>query len=358
MAHHRTDSSVKKGMSPGSLIFVGNQKMAEPYYELISFGKDDFNGMASRDLAEIEAAIPDDRYYWLNIEGLHDVEVIRHLGARYDVHPLVLEDILNTEQRPKVEDYGDYLFICLKMIWKAPGSKEIITEQFSMLVFEKCVISFQEQPGDVFDPIRKRFTNPKSRLRVQGTDYLVYTLLDTIIDNYIYLSEDIGQEIEVIETQLFESKGGHSEKMLLKRISGFKTDINFMRKIIRPTTDVILKINKNTSGQLSAENIPYFKDLVDLCQHAMETVEVYRETLYDQLVVYQTNVANRLNEVMKVLTVFSAIFIPLTFATGVYGTNFDFIPELHDKNGFYYFMGFLLVVGLGTWIYFKRKRWV
>ncbi len=358
MAHFASDSSIKKGMSPGSLVFVGQKKMQEPYYELISYNCDDFNGFVSKDLTEIEASIPKNRFYWLNIEGLHDIEVIRRIGMRYNIHPLVLEDILNTEQRPKMEDYGDYFFITIKMLWKAEKSKETIVEQFSMVVFENCVISFQEQPGDVFDPIRKRFTNSKSRLRVQGTDYLAYALLDTVIDNYIYMCEEIGQDIEAIDNQLFESKAGQKEKLLLKKISDFKSEINFMRKVIRPTTDVVLKITKNTSGQVKQENIPYFKDLVDLCQHATDTVEIYREMLYDQLIVYQTNVANRLNEVMKVLTVFSAIFIPLTFLTGVYGTNFDVIPELHDKNGFYYFMGFLTLLGMGTWWYFKRKRWV
>lgn len=358
MAHFAADSSVKKGMSPGSLVFVGEKKMQEPYYELISYNCDDFKGLVSKDLSEIEANIQDDHFYWLNVEGLHDIEVIRRIGNKYGIHPLVLEDILNTEQRPKMEDYGDYFFITIKMMWKENRASEAVIEQFSMIVFDNCVISFQEQPGDVFDPIRNRFTNPKSRLRVQGTDYLAYSLLDTIIDNYIFLSEEIGQDIEAIDSQLFESKGGYKEKMLLKKISDFKNEINFMRKLIRPTTDVIIKISKNTSGQVKPENIPYYKDLVDLCQHASDSIEVYREMLYDQLIVYQTNVANRLNEVMKVLTVFSAVFIPLTFLTGVYGTNFDFIPELHDKYGFYYFMGALLLIGLATWIYFKRKRWV
>ncbi len=359
MAHHAQDSSIKKGLSPGSLVFVGQKKMEEPYYELISYNVNDFQGIVSKDLTEIESKIPDaEHFYWLNIEGLHDIDVVRRIGSRYNIHPLVLEDILNTEQRPKMEDYGDYFFITIKMLWKANPKSEMVVEQFSMIVFEKCVISFQEQPGDVFDPIRKRFTNAKSRLRVQGTDYLAYALLDTIIDNYIYMSEEIGVEIEAIDTQLFESKGGEREKLLLKKISGYKSEINFMRKTIRPTADVVIKITKNTSGQVADQNIPYFKDLVDLCQHATDSVEVYREMLYDQLIVYQTNVANRLNEIMKVLTVFSAVFIPLTFLTGVYGTNFDVIPELHDKNGFYYFMAFLLLLGLGTWIYFKRKRWV
>lgn len=356
--HFSADSSKKKGLSPGSLVFVGQRKMTKPYYELISYNCDDYHAMISEEFSEIEANIKPGYFYWLNLEGLHDVEMVNSIGQKYGIHPLVLEDILNTEQRPKVDDYGDYYFVALKMLWKEDKTGEIVTEQFSMCVFDKYVISFQEEPGDVFDPIRKRFTNARSRLRVQGTDYLAYALLDTIVDNYIYLCESIGLKIERIDEELFEVNGGTKEKNLLKQISRFKGDINFMRKTIRPTTDMVIKMSKNTSGQISNENLIYYKDLQDLCQHAQDSVEVYREMLYDQLVVYQTNVANRLNEIMKVLTVFSAVFIPLTFLTGVYGTNFDVLPEMHNKNGFWWFIGFLILVGAVTWIWFKRKKWL
>ena len=358
MSKFSGDSSSKMGTAPGSLVFVGEQKTPTITYELINYSPEDYQALISTDFAEIEPLLHQSKFFWLNIEGLHDVEVIKKVGQLFNLHPLTLEDILNTDERPKIEDYGDYVFITLKMLWCDKKGGEIISEQFSLCMFQNFLLTFQEEPGDSFDTVRNRFTNPKSRIRSQGTDYLTYSLLDTIIDNYIFIGERIGQQIEQIEKHLFEPTSSSHEKRLLKEISHFKTDINYLRKVIRPSMDIVLKLAKNSSGQISSENLPYVKDLMDLCSHASETVEVYREMLYDQLVVYQTNVANRLNEIMKVLTVFSAIFIPLTFATGVYGTNFEFIPELHQKYGFYYFLAVLLIIGIGTWWYFKRKKWV
>ncbi len=358
MIQFSADSSATKGLSPGSLVFIGEQKMDRPRFELIKYNSDSYHGVSSESFDEIQKEITDSSFYWLNVEGLHDVELIKQIGIAYNIHPLVLEDILNTDQRPKTEDYGDYFFVTVQMLWREKGADDIVEEQFSMCVFDDFVISFQEQTGDVFDPIRKRFGNSRSRLRTEGTDYLAYALFDTIIDNYIFLSEMVGADIELLEEQLFESKGGAREKLLIKRISSYKTRINFMRKVIRPATDVVIKLIKNTSGQISDTNLPYYKDLLSLCQHAIETVDVYREVLHDQLTVYQTNVANRLNEIMKVLTVFSAVFIPLTFLTGVYGTNFEHIPETKQRYGFYVFLVFLLITGLATWIYFKRKKWL
>ncbi len=352
------DSSSKIGLSPGSLVFLGTQKMAEVTYELINYSTATYLGLMSKDFAEIRPLLNTSDFFWLNIEGLHDVERIREIGQQFNIHPLVLEDILNTEHRPKLEDYGDYVFITLKMLWIDEKTDETISEQLSLCMFENYLITFQEEPGDAFDAIRNRITNPKSRLRSQGTDYLVYSLLDTVIDRYIYITERIGQQIEQVESQLFLPANSKDQKNLLQDISEFKTEINYLRKVIRPTLDIVLKLTKNSTGNIKPENLPYVKDLLDLCAHASETVEVYREMLYDQLIVYQTNVANRLNEVMKVLTVFSAIFIPLTFATGIYGTNFGHIPHLGNPMAFYYFIGALFVVAFSTWYYFKRKGWV
>ncbi|HEX4887610.1 MAG TPA: magnesium/cobalt transporter CorA [Luteibaculaceae bacterium] len=349
--------SIKRGLAPGALVFVGERKTHQPVLDLMVYDEVGSVATCSKNLKDIVQNLDPQKHAWINVSGIHDTELIESIGQQFGIHNLVLEDILNTDQRPKVEDHGDYYFITIKMLWNEGEGSPIVQEQFSLCRFDKLVISFQEQRGDLFDPIRRRFSNTKSRLRTEGSDYLTYVLLDAIIDNYIFISDEINAQLKDIDKQLFESRSAAKDKLLFRQITRLKYSINNLREITRPAVDLMLKMNKSTID-LSNKNTIYFKDLQDLTQHAADQIETLRENLNDLVVIYQTNVANRLNEIMKLLTVFNAVFIPLTFMTGVYGTNFEFIPETKARWGFYYFLASLVVIAAITLYYFRRKRWL
>ncbi len=348
----KKDASI--GKAPGSLIFIGTQKIDYSMIRVIDY---DPANLQELEIKNIKEGVPfkDTRTTtWINIDGVHDTDLIKNIGENFDLHALVMEDIVNTGQRPKMEEYDDYLFFVIKML-RYDKEKEMITsEQLSMVLGKTFLLTFQEQPGDVFDPVRERIRKGKGRIRGTGIDYLAYALLDTIVDNYIHIIERMGEQIEDIEEEILDNPS----QELLQRINLYKREMNYIRKSIRPAREFILQMNNLDTDLIKEKTFPFLKDLLDLATQAVEVIETYREMLTDDLTIYHTGVANKLNEIMKVLTIFSAIFIPLTFIAGIYGTNFEYLPELHYHYAYFIFWGVLVVVALVMLNFFKRRGWL
>lgn len=291
---------------------------------------------------------------WLNIDGLKDIELIDKIGNCYEIHPLVLEDIKTINQRPKVEVFDDYIFIVIKMLAFNEKKFRITSEQVSIILGKNFVISFQEKVGDLFDPLREKIRKGKGKIRKMNSDYLTYSLLDMIIDYYFNILEKIGDKIEVFEEELMSEPKPDT----LNEIYKLKREVLNLRKSVWPLREAINKIEKTDSPIIRKKTIPYIRDLYVHTIQIIDTVETSRDLLSGMLELYLSSVSNKMNEIMKVLTIFAAIFIPLTFITGIYGTNFDFIPELKWKYGYFGMLLFMLLVGLGLLLFFKRKKWI
>jgi len=291
---------------------------------------------------------------WINIDGLHQVEILEKLGECYGLHPLVLEDILNTDQRPKMEDYGEYIYIVLKALDYNDKSNEIETEQISLILGSNFVFSFQEREGDTFDPIRERLRNSKGRIRKMGADYLAYTLLDSIVDNYFIILERLGEKIEFLEEKLVTQPTPET----LQIIHHLKRDMIFLRKAVWPLREVISSLERGESSLIKESTRIYLRDVYDHTIQTIDTIETYRDMVSGMLDIYLSSVSNRLNSVMKVLTIIATIFMPLTFLAGVYGMNFKFMPELEWRWGYAFI--WLVMVGIGVFmlLYFRKKRWL
>ena len=353
MARFLKNREKVKGQSPGALIFVGTQKVDTLNMRLIDY--DDKN-LVEKDLVDIKDGAPYKKtpsVTWININGLHDVETIGNIGQAFDLHPLVMEDILNTGQRPKIDDYGAYLFIVLKMIRFDKDTQKIVNEQLSVVLADTFVLTFQERPGDVFDPVRERIRRHTTRIRGCRTDYLAYVLMDTVVENYISIIEHLGEKIEDLEEAVLL---GHNPDVM-ETINLFKREISYLRKSIRPAREAIFQLLRLESDLIHEKTHFFFKDLEDLIIHATEAIDTYRDLLTDQLNIFNSVTANKMNDIMKVLTIFAAIFIPLTFIAGIYCTNFDYLPELRYKYSYFIFWGVLVVIAGALLGYFKKKRW-
>jgi magnesium transporter len=343
-----------KGQVPGTPVFIGRKKLDKVKIKIMDY--DDFH-LEEKEIGEIEAALPyakEKTVTWINIYGLHDTDFITSVGKVFNLHPLILEGIVNTGQRPKTEEYDNCLFFVLQMLVFDEEEERVKSEQFAMIITDKFLLTFQEQPGEFFEPVRERIRHHRGRIRQSGIDYLAYALLDTVVDNYIYLIEQLGERIEALEEHVLRQPEGE----VLRKIYHYKREINFVRRVIRPVREAISKFIKNESEMVSDHVFVYLKDLEDLLIYANEAIETYREILSDDLNIYHTSVGNRLNEIMRILTVISVIFIPLTFIAGVYGTNFQYLPEIQFRYAYPVFWLVMLVVALVMIAFFRKKHWM
>jgi magnesium transporter len=291
---------------------------------------------------------------WINVDGIHQLDAIEKIGKQFNIHPLVLEDIMNTGQRPKMEDFGDYLFIVLKMLHYDEKEDETKTEQVSLVLSSKCVLSFQEDEGDVFDPIRERIRTDRGRIRKMGVDYLAYSLIDAIVDNYFMVLEKIGEKIEDIEDELVKNP----TPAVLRTIHRFKRELIFLRKSVWPLREVISRLERWESPLIDKSIDIYLRDVYDHTIQVIDALETFRDMLSGMLDIYLSSVSNRMNEVMKVLTIIATIFIPLTLVAGIYGMNFKYMPELESPWGYPMVYVVMLAVSGVMMVYFRRKRWL
>jgi magnesium transporter len=354
MPRNRHRRSRKAGLPPGSLIHVGEVKAERTKITVIDYDEQDFKEKGAETAEECFAFRDTATVTWINVDGVHDGEVIGKLGSCFGVHPLILEDIMSTGQRPKMEDMGSYIYIVVRMLSFQDRKREVQSEQVSLILGPNFVISFQESVGDVFDSVRERIRTGKGRVRKMGPDYLAYALIDAIIDNYFLVLEKLGEKVEEIEEELVSDPG----RKTLQEIHVLKREMIYLRKSVWPLREVISGMTRSESKLVSESTGIFLRDVYDHTVQVIDTVETYRDMLSGMLDIYLSSISNRMNEVMKVLTIIATIFIPLTFIAGIYGMNFKFMPELEWRWGYFIVLG--VMAGLAVWmlIYFKRKKWM
>lgn len=354
MARFIKNRSNTIGKAPGTLTFIGHKKMEHPRFRLISYNETRYTEEEFPSFNELSKKLDNKLNQWINIDGIHDPEVISSISSHFKLSPLVQEDIVNTDQRPKLIEENDKMVVFLKLLDFKVANKNLTSDQISLIMGKNILISFQENTGEFFEPIRERLRQNKGKLRGSGTDYLLYRLIDAIVDNYLLIISTLGDMIEKNEALILSK----NSKTFIHQIYHHKTEISFLRKVVWPAKEAI-KLIKISDAELIAETTrPYLDDLEGLLTHAMETVEIYYSMTSDQLMVYNTHLGNRSNEVMKVLTIYASIFIPLTFIVGVYGTNFEFVPEYHFKYGYFGMWGIMIVISVIMLIYFRRRKWL
>jgi magnesium transporter len=291
---------------------------------------------------------------WIGVEGLEDVSSIESLGDLYGIHPLALEDVVSTDQRPKTEDYEDYVFVVLRMIHKGEEGQSMGSEQVSIVFGPDFVISFQERPSQVFDLIRDRIRNGKGRIRKMGSDYLAYALIDGVVDSYYALLEDLSDRMEAVEDDLVSNPTVET----LRIMHGAKLDLAFLRKSVWPLREVVSHLERDESRLVKKTTIPFLRDVYDHAVQVIDTVETLRDVVSGMMDLYLSVVSNKMNEVMKVLTIIATVFIPVTFIAGIYGMNFRYMPELGVEWAYYAILGSMLAIGLLMLAYFRRQHWL
>ncbi|HNR37590.1 MAG TPA: magnesium/cobalt transporter CorA [Acidobacteriota bacterium] len=343
------------GLSPGTLVHVGEQKTDQIRGELTRYGPDRLEtGPVVLDQLRQRPHANGDKL-WLNIEGLHDVAAVGRIGEAFGIHPLTMEDILNTFHRPKADVFGDYLFVVLKMLEFDEASQELQAEQVSLVMGRGFVVSFQEgRQGDSFNPVRNRLKDPGGRLRRLGSDYLAYALMDVIVDHYFVILERLGDQMEELEDRLVNAPTTET----LHTIHRLKRDILMVRRAVWPLREMALALERHETPLIQAENAIYYRDLYDHVIQIIDTVETYREMLAGMLDIYLSSLSNRMNSVMKVLTTIATLFMPLSFIAGFYGMNFQHMPELAQPWAYPAVIGVMLLVAGGMLLFFKRKKWL
>jgi len=346
--------SRKSGLPPGTLVHIGEKKTEAPRIKLMDYDEARFEEREVKKIEECFLFKEKPTVTWMNVDGLHQVEILEKLGECYGLHPLVLEDILNTDQRPKMEDHGEYIYIVLRDLDYSDKSNEIETEQISLIVGSNFVFSFQEREGDTFDPIRDRIRNNKGRIRKMGADYLAYALLDSIVDNYFIILEKLGERIESLEEKLITDPSHET----LQTIHHLKREMLFLRKGVWPLREVINGLERGESSLVKEPTRVYLRDVYDHTIQTIDTIETYRDMVSGMMDIYLSSVSNRLNSVMKVLTIIATIFMPLTFLAGIYGMNFKFMPELEWRWGYPLVWLIMAGIGISMLIYFRKKKWL
>jgi magnesium transporter len=354
MARFLKKKEAALGQPPGTAVFIGEQKVSETRINSLCYSpiKLEESTVTSVDIASLDTS--DNAVQWVDITGLHNPETIKNIGMRFNLHPLTVEDILHTGQRPKMEEFDHYLFFVLKMLYYDQENKVIRSEQLSLAMGDSFVLTFQEQPGDTFSPVRERIRKQRGRIRKTGSDYLAYALLDTVVDNYIDSIERLGEEIEDLEDEIIADPN----REVLEKINLYKREINYLRKTARPAREFMLQLSRLDNDLIQESSVPFVKDLLDLSTQSVEIIETYRDVLSDYLDIYNTGVNNRLNDIMRVLTIFSVVFIPLTFIAGIYGTNFDYLPELHYRYSYFIFWGVLVLIAAVMLRFFHKRNWL
>ena len=342
------------GLPPGALMHIGERKTEKVKITVIKYDETHFKENEVKSIEECFPLKEKSAVTWINIDGLHEGQIIEKIGTHLGIHPLVLEDIMNTGQRPKTEDFEEYLFIVLKMFYHNKNDNEITDEQVSVITGSNYIVSFQEREGDIFNPIRERLRSGKGRIRKMGADYLTYSLVDSVVDNYFITLEKLGEKIEFLEEELVENPTTE----ILQEIHHLKRGLIILRKSIWPLRELINTLERGESSLVKETTLLYLRDVYDHTIQVIDTVETFRDMLSGMLDIYLSIISNRMNEVMKVLTIIATIFIPLTLVAGIYGMNFKYMPELEWRWAYPLVILVMVVIGVFMLIYFRRKRWL
>lgn len=352
--HTLKSRSRKAGLPPGSLVHIGVKKTAAMAVTLLNYDALGVRETTDPPLEQYAGPRESASVTWIDIEGGHDIGALEKIGQSFGLHPLVMEDILNTDQRPKLEDYGDYLYIVLRMLTTGQGNEEFASEQVSLILGKNFVLSIQEgAKGDVFDPVRTRIRNDKGQIRKLGADYLAYSLIDAIVDNYFIILEKTGERIELLEETLIGDPGPGT----LQLLHHLKREMIYLRKSVWPLREVISAMQRRDSPLIREGTGYYLRDVYDHTIQVIDTIETFRDMLSGMLDIYLSSTSNRMNAIMKVLTVIATVFMPLTWIAGIYGMNFKHMPELEWQWG--YPAAWLVMLGIGgaMIVYFRKKKW-
>lgn len=344
--------SKKIGLAPGTAVFIGEKKADKVRIRIIDYLNEHLD---ISELHSIEDAFPfrdTSTVTWINIDGLHDIELIETICKHYNIHMLVKEDILNTSQRPKIEVFDDYIYIVLKMIYY-DKNEDLNREQVSIILGKHYVITFQEQTGDVFDPLRERIISGKIRQRRNTADYLVYAIMDTLIDNYFLVLEQLNNRLDELDGEVSDNP---TEDIVIE-VKTIKRELLLLKKLIWPVRELVEDTLNEDIEFISESTKPFLRDLRDHTIQVIETVELFREIANSIISHYESCQNSKMNEVMKILTLVASIFIPLTFIAGIYGMNFKNMPELESQKGYYIVLLTFVIIGLSMIYYFKRKKW-
>ncbi|NNK86823.1 MAG: magnesium/cobalt transporter CorA [Flavobacteriaceae bacterium] len=344
----------KIGQVPGTMEYTGIKSDKPLYIELFDYNSDQIAHHKLKSVEEVFNHTKSGDILWLNINGLNHVESIESVGKQYDLHPLVLEDIVNITQRPKLDEYENYLFVIVKMLYH-DRDERLVVEQLSFILGENYLISFQESEGDVLDPVRKRLIQTKGRLRFIHADYLLYALIDAIIDHYYSIIESLGDKLEDLENQLFN---GSQKDDIVHKIQELKREILRVRRAVVPLRELINKIEKYDYKLITDHSKLFYRDLYDHIVQITEQIDIYREMIWSLMDMHMNTLSIKMNQVMKVLTIMASIFIPLTFLAGIYGMNFKYIPELDYHYGYYVFWVVMILLVVLMLFLFKRKKWL
>ncbi len=352
--------SRKTGLPPGTPVFLGEKKAEEVRITIVDYDREDCNIHETSKLEESLQYKDTPTVTWFNITGLHEIPLIESLCKSYELHPLTIEDIFNLEQRPKIDIFDQYIYMVLKLHRYNKEEGEIDVEQVSLVLGKNFVITFMESETDIFKPLITRIKTNKGRIRREGADYLAYAIMDILVDSYFNVLEAVGEEIEDLEEEVVTSPS----KETMERIHFLKREILFLRKSVWPLREVLNTLIREENPLINESTIIYLRDLYDHTIQVIETVETYRDMISGMLDIYLSSLSNRMNEIMKVLTIFAAIFIPLTFIAGIYGMNFNpeksplNMPEVNWYYGYPFALGLMAVVAMGLLFYFKKKNWL
>lgn len=347
-------ASKKIGLSPGSLIYVGEKKDQPVKISIINYDEKGVDEISDAAVDDVINFTPAKSIVWINVCGIHDITVIEQIGKAFDLHPLLLEDIVNTNHRPKLDDYENYLFVILKMPQAESTGEELQIEHVCIVLSRNIIISFQETEKNVFDPVKERIKKGKGRIQKAGTDYLAYTLMDMVIDQYYGILEKIGEEIETFEEEVLV----HPDQSVLSRIHNCKHRNLFLRKSIWPLREMINTMLRQESALINDSVMVYLQDVYDHVIQIIDTVETYRDLLSGIMDIYMSGVSNKMNEIMKVLTIIATLFIPLTFLAGIYGMNFKYMPELEWQFSYPVFWIMVILVFSAMLGWFRHKKWL
>lgn len=345
--------SKKLGLPPGSLVHVGKIKVEKTKVELVEYNEDGISTVEVVSLDDLEKLQSSTKKIWLKVIGLHDVSLIEKIGKIFELDSLLLEDVLNTSQRPKIEIYDNSLFLTLRTLGYI-NDNQIVSDQVSFVMRKNLLISFHESELPLFDLVIERLKSAASRFFQNGIDYLLYALIDVVVDNYYLVIEQIAEKLDRLEDELFEE----SNTETWDNIQILRKDLLFIKKVVFPLRDVINSLAKRDTKLIHERNIKYFIDISDHIMQVYETIETYRDLNSGLKDMYLSNLSNKMNQIMKVLTIISTIFIPITFIAGVYGMNFENVPEYGWKYGYYIVWGVFVLIVVGMLIFFRKKKWL
>ncbi|MBI5223363.1 magnesium/cobalt transporter CorA [Candidatus Micrarchaeota archaeon] len=342
--------SAKTGFEPGTPFFIGTKNDSKTTLSIFAYDSKSFTELSS--LSQVLRFLNEGKKIWINVDSLNDLSVLRSICDMFNVHSLVLEDILNTQQRPKAESYDDYVYFVLRMINLSDSETEF--EQLSMVFSKNFLLTFQESPGDCFGPVRDRLRKGDSKIRNLGCDFLAYSLIDLTVDTYFSTLELIGEEIEDIESVLLKNP----DENTLRSVHSMKMELIFLRRAVWPLREALNSLERFDARVVSSETKLFLRDAYDHCVYVIDSLETYRDVVSGMLDIYLSSVNNRINEVMKVLTVITTIFMPLSFIAGVYGMNFKFMPELDSPFGYPAILALMVIIGISMLLYFRNRKWI